>query len=375
MHAAQTPPSPLASPRSAAEAMAPSGTEDVSSPAPEPAASFVAEAAGRKMQAIVHRRYGAPGAPDVLAPEEIERPVPGAHDVLVRVHAAGASIGDHHVVTGKPYLIRLSPYGGVPRPKNRVPGTALAGQIVAVGAKVTTLRPGDEVMGQATAGAFAEYAIVPAKLAVPKPRNLSLEEAAAVPWAITALQGLRDAGRLTAGQRVLIHGASGGVGTWAIQIAKALGAEVTAVCSTRNVDLVRALGADEVIDYTREDFAAGGPRFDLMLDNVGDRPLPDCFGVLRPRGTFVSCSGGGGDWVGPMFRLATGLVRSLFTRKRLTTFIGSPNERDLLFLKELVEAGKARPVIERRYALDEVADALRLIGEGHARGQSIVQIA
>lgn len=375
MHVAQTPSSPLPSTPSAAEAVATSGTEGVSSPAPAVAAFSAAEVAGRKMQAIVHRRYGAPDAPDVLAVGEVERPVPGDHDVLVRVHTAGASIGDHHVVTGKPYLIRLSPYGGVPRPKNPVPGTALAGRIIAVGAKVTGLSPGDEVMGHAKAGAFAEYAVVPAKHVVPKPRNLSLEEAAAVPWATTALQGLRDAGRLTAGQRVLIHGASGGVGTWAIQIAKALGAEVTAVCSTRNLDLVRALGADEVIDYTREDFAAGGPRFDLMLDNVGNRPLAACFGVLRPRGTFVSCSGGGGDWVGPMFRIAAVLVRGLFSRKRLTTFIDSPNQQDLLHLKDLVEAGKARPVIERRYALGEVADALRLIGEGHARGQSIVQIA
>lgn len=379
MHVPQTPTASPPSLRPAAEDVTASGAEDVTAPAPAPApeaaALSAAEATGRKMQAIVHRQYGAPDAPDVLTLGEVDRPVPGAHDVLVRVHAAGASIGDHHVVTGKPYLIRISPYGGVPRPKNPVPGTALAGRIVAVGAKVTGLSPGDEVMGHAKSGAFAEYAVVPAKRVVPKPRNLSLEEAAAVPWATTALQGLRDAGRLTAGQRVLIHGASGGVGTWAIQIAKALGAEVTAVCSTRNVDLLRALGADEVIDYTREDFAAGGPRFDLMLDNVGNRPLSACFGVLRPRGTFVSCSGGGGDWVGPMFRIVAVLVRGLFSRKRLTTFIDSPNQQDLLYLKDLVEAGKARPVIERRYALGEAAEALRHIGEGHARGQRVIQIA
>ena len=338
-------------------------------PAPPEAA---AGGARRTMRAIVHRQYG---TPDVLALEEVERPVPGDEDVLVRVHAAGASVGDHHVITGKPYLIRLSPYGGVPRPRNPVPGTAMAGRVEAVGAKVTAFRPGDEVFGEAAAGAFAEYVVVPAGRLARKPGNLSLEEAAAVPWGVTALQGLRDAGRLAPGQRVLINGASGGVGTWAIQIAKALGAEVTAVCSTRIVAMVRALGADEVIDYTREDFASGGPRFDLMLDNVGNRPLSDCASVLRPRGTYVSCSGGGGDWVGPVFRLAAVFLRSLFSRRKLTTFITSPSQEDLLFLKDLVEAGQAKPVIERRLALSEVADALRHIGEGHARGQTVIRIA
>ncbi|HSK00979.1 MAG TPA: NAD(P)-dependent alcohol dehydrogenase [Kofleriaceae bacterium] len=320
----------------------------------------------------MHRRYG---TPDALALEEVERPVPGDEDVLVRVHAAGASIGDHHVVTGKPYVIRLSPYGGVPRPRNPVAGASLAGRVEAVGANVTTVRPGDEVFGEATAGAFAEYAVLPAKRVAPKPTNLSFDEAAAVPWAITALQGLRDAGRLAPGQRVLLNGASGGVGTWAVQIGKALGADVTAVCSTRNVAMVRSLGADEVIDYTREDFAAGGARFDLMLDMVGNRPLSECFRVLRPRGTYVSCSGGGGDWVGPMFRLAAVLLRSLFTRRKLTTFVASPSREDLLWLKELVEAGKARPIIERRHTLREVPEALRHIGEGHAQGQTVIQIA
>jgi NADPH:quinone reductase-like Zn-dependent oxidoreductase len=358
MHRAQPP-------AAASPAYAPTRT-----PSPTPASAT--GGARRTMRAIVHRRYG---TPDALALEEVERPVPGDEDVLVRVHAAGASIGDHHVITGKPYLIRLSPYGGVPRPRNPVPGTAMAGRVEAVGAKVTALAPGDEVFGQAAAGAFAEYVVVPAGQLAKKPSNLSFEEAAAVPWGVTALQGLRDAGRLTAGQRVLINGASGGVGTWAIQIAKALGAEVTAVCSTRNIELVRALGADEVIDYTRADFVAGGPRFDVMLDNIGNRSLSDCASVLRPRGTYVSCSSGGGDWVGPMFRLAAVLLRSLFTRKKLTTFITSPSQKDLVFLRDLVEAGKAKPVIERRLALSEVGDALRHIGEGHARGQTVIRIA
>jgi 2-desacetyl-2-hydroxyethyl bacteriochlorophyllide A dehydrogenase len=336
------------------------------------ASAAPAQAPGRTMQAIVHRQYG---TPDVLALEELERPVPGEEDVLVRVHAAGVSVGDHHIITGKPYLIRLSPFGGLPRPRNRVPGSAMAGRVEAVGAKVTTFRPGDEVFGEAGSGAFAEYLVVPAKRLVPKPSNLSFEEAAAVPWAATALQGLRNAGGLKAGQRVLIHGASGGVGTWAVQIAKALGAQVTAVCSTRNVEKVRALGADEVLDYTREDFVQGGARFDVMLDLVGNRSLSDCRSVLTPQGTYVACSGGGGDWVGPLFRLAGLLFSSLFTSQKLKTFVMAPNRNDLLFLKELVEAGKARPVIERRHALREAAQALKHVGEGHSQGQTVIRVA
>jgi NADPH:quinone reductase-like Zn-dependent oxidoreductase len=324
------------------------------------------------MHAIVHRHYG---TPDVLAFEEIERPVPGDEDVLVRVHAAGANIGDHHVVTGKPYLIRLSPFGGLSRPRNLVPGGTMAGRVEAVGAKVTMFRTGDDVFGQAATGAFAEYLVVPAKLLAPKPGNLSFEEAAAVPWGATALQGLRDAGGLKPGQRVLINGAAGGVGTWAVQIAKALGAEVTAVCSARNVERVRALGADEVLNYTQQDFVAGGRRFDMMLDLVGNRSLSDCRSVLTPKGGYVPCSGGGGDWVGPFVRIVGGLISSLFSSRKFKTFVMTPNRDDLLFLKELVEAGKARPVIERSYALSEVSEALRHVGEGHAQGQTVIRIA
>jgi NADPH:quinone reductase-like Zn-dependent oxidoreductase len=340
--------------------------------APEMNATTLPSALPRTMRAIVHSQYG---TPDVLVCEEVARPVPGDEEVLVRVHAACASIGDHHVVTGKPYLIRLSPFGGLPRPRNRVPGTTMAGRVEAVGANVTALRPGDEVYGEARSGAFAEYIVMPGNLVAPKPTNLSFEEAAAAPWAVTALQALRDAGGLRAGHKVLINGASGGVGTWAVQIAKALGAEVTAVCSTRNAEMVRALGADEVIDYTMADFVEGGARFDLMLDTVGNRSVSDCKRVLAPRGVYVACSARGGDWFGPLFRLATVMVTSLFTRKKLTTFIVSPSRDDLLFLKQLIEAGKARPVIERRYALSDVADALRHVGAGHAQGQSIILIA
>lgn len=335
-----------------------------------PVASSITQPLSVPMRAIVHRRYG---TPDVLTFEEVGRPVPGDDDVLVRVHAAGVSIGDHYVVTGKPYVIRLSPHCGMLRPRSPVPGMALAGRVEAVGAKVTTVRPGDEVYGDAPAGAFAEYAIVPAQRLAPKPANLSFEEAAATSWAVTPLQALRDVGGLKAGQKVLINGASGGVGSWAIQIAKALGADVTAVCSGRNAEMVRALGADAVIDYTKEDFVAGAARFDLVFDTVGNRALSDFRKVLNPTGTYVSC-GGGNSSLRWLLRLAKVSVTSLFTRQRLKTFIVSPNRADLLSLKELVEAGKAKPAIERHYALSEVADALRHVGGGHTRGQVVIRI-
>jgi NADPH:quinone reductase-like Zn-dependent oxidoreductase len=229
------------------------------------------------------------------------------------------------------------------------------------------------VFGDA-AGSFAEYLVVPASKIAHKPANLSFEDAAAVPWAAAALQGLRDAGGLKAGQKVLINGASGGVGTWAVQIAKALGAHVTAVCSTRNVEMVRALGADAVIDYTKEDFVDGGARFDLMLDAVGNRSLSDCRSVVVPKGTFVSCAGGGSAmrW---LFRMAQARLTSFFTSQKLVTLATSPNLKDLLFIKELVEAGKVKPFVDRRYGLSEVAEALRHVGTGHTRGQTVIRIA
>lgn len=333
--------------------------------------SAAAVASATKMQAIVHRQYG---SPDVLVVDEIDRPSPGPEDVLVRVHAAGANIGDHHIVTGRPYMLRLSPYGGLPRPKNLVPGATLAGRVEAIGDKVTTLRVGDEVFGQADNGAFAEYIVMPAKLLAPKPKNLSFEEAAAVPWGATALVGLRKAG-LVAGQRALILGASGGVGTWAVQIAKALGAHVTAVCSARNIDLVRSLGADAVIDYTSEDFSRGEARYDVILDMVGKQPLSDCQRALVPGGVYVAGAADGGDILGPLPRLIALLFRSLFTKKKLVNFVMLPDRDNLLALKELVESGKAKPVIERTYPLREVGAALQHIGEGHARGQTVIKIA
>ncbi|MFO0750559.1 MAG: NAD(P)-dependent alcohol dehydrogenase [Myxococcota bacterium] len=329
-------------------------------------------AATQTMRAMVQRRYG---QPDVLALEEVPRPAPGDGEVLVRVHAAGVTIGDHHVVTGKPYLIRLTPFGGIPRPRHAVPGAILSGRVEAVGAGVTAFRQGDEVFGQAAHGAFAEYVVLAAERLAPKPHNLSFEEAALVPWGATALRGLRDAGRLKPGQRLLVNGASGAVGGWAVQIGKAMGAEVIAVCSTRNVERMRALGADRVVDYTKEDFCADGAQYDVIFDTVGNRSLSDLKGALTPRGTFVSCSGGGGDWVGPVFYLVRVLVTSLFTEKRLTTFVMTPKAADLEVLKELVESGKARPVIERSYALGEAAEALRQVGEGHSQGQTVLRIA
>lgn len=325
---------------------------------------------GSTMRAIVQRRYG---TPDVLSCEEITRPIPGEHDVLVRVFAAGASIGDHHIVTGEPYVIRPS-IGGLFRPKHQVPGSAMSGLIEAVGAKVTSLRTGDAVFGETTIGAFAEYVVVRADLLAPKPRNQTFEEAAATPWAVTPLQALRDAGGLKPGHRVVINGASGGVGSWGVQIAKVLGAHVTAVCSTRNVARVRALGADDVVDYTTTDFVAGGPRFDLMLDTVGNRSLIDCRRVLIPSGILVSTSGGnsGTRW---LMRTAAMLLSSAFSTRKLKPFIVSLNQRDLLVLRELVESGKIKPAIDRRYALNDVADALRHVGKGHAQGQTVIQVS
>jgi NADPH:quinone reductase-like Zn-dependent oxidoreductase len=336
-----------------------------------PTSAPAAAAAARTMRAALHRRYG---TPDVLALEEIERPVPGDDEVLVRVHAVGVSVGDHHIVTGQPYVIRLTPFGGFPRPRNRVPGSAMAGRVEAVGARVTTLRPGDEVFGETVTGAFADYVVVRADKIALKPTNQSFEQAAATPWAVTPLQGLRDAGRLQAGQSVLINGASGGVGTWAIQIAKARGARVTAVCSTRNLEMVRALGADEVIDYTKQDFVDGGARFDLMLDMVTNRPVSDCRKVLKPTGIYVACGGGQSSWRW-LYRTARVFLTSLFVPQKLTSLVAAPNRADLLVLKELVESGKGKPVIERSYPLTELAQALHRVGSGHAQGQTVIRVA
>lgn len=322
------------------------------------------------MYAITRSRYG---TPDVLTYGQIAQPSPGDEDVLVQVHAAGASIGDYIIVTGKPWLIRFTPFGGFPHPREPVPGACMSGRVVAVGAKVTAFRKGDEVFGDAK-GAFAEYLVVPATQIAPKPANLSFDEAAAVPWAVAALQGLRDVGGLKAGQRLLINGASGGVGTWAVQIAKAFGAHVTGVCSTRNVDMVRRLGADEVIDYTKQDFVDGQRRFDMVFDTVGNRSLSAFRRVLTPEGNYVSCSGGdsGIAW---LCGIAMMSLTSLFTSQKFKALFTSPNREDLLTLKALVEAGELKPFIERRYPLSEVGNALRHVGGRRSQGQTVIQIA
>ena len=324
------------------------------------------------MKAVVHRAYG---EPEVLTVGEVGKPVPGDDDVLIRVVAAGASIGDHHIVTGKPYLVRLSPFGGFPRPKHTVPGAAMSGRVEAVGAAVTGFRVGDEVFGQALIGAFAEYLVMPAKLIAHKPKNLTFDEAAAVPWGTTALQGLRDAGGVKAGERVLVYGASGAVGTWAVQLAKSLGAHVTAVCSTRNVDLVRSLGADEVIDYTKRDFVEGGARYDLLMDMVGNRALSDCKRVLSAGGRYVPCSGGGGDWLGPIVRIIGGLFTFLFGSKHMRMFMQKLDAADLAVMRELIEAGRIRPVVERTWSFSEASAALQHVGTGHSRGLNVVRIS
>jgi NADPH:quinone reductase-like Zn-dependent oxidoreductase len=321
------------------------------------------------MKAIVQDRYG---APDVLELREVDRPAAGDGEVLVRVRAASINPYDWHVVTGTPYLMRIA--SGLSRPKQKIPGLDLAGQVEAVGPGVSGFRPGDEVFG-ARAGSFAEYVCARADGVAPKPSNLTFEQAAAVPVAgLTALQGLRDQGRIQAGQKVLIIGASGGVGTFAVQLAKGFGAHATGVCSARNADLVRALGADRVIDYAREDFAQGGERYDLIFELAGTRAPSLSRRALAPRGTLVLCSGEGGRWLGPAGRMLGALVLSRRGHQRLTTWVVKPSRPDLDLLKELLESGKVAPVIDRRYTLAEVPEALRQQGAGHARGKTVIAV-
>lgn len=323
------------------------------------------------MKAIVHREYG---PPEALTLDEIPTPTPGAHEVLIRVVAAGASIGDHHIVTGKPYLVRLSPFGGVPRPTHAVPGATMAGRVAAVGERVTGFRIGDEVFGQALHGAFAEYLVIAAELIVHKPDNLSFEEAAAAAWGTTALQALRDVGEVKPNERVLVNGASGAVGSSAVQYAKVLGAHVTAVCSTGNVDLLYSLGADKVIDYTQGDFLEGGAQYDVVLDLVGNRPLAACKSVLTPNGRYVACSLGKGDWVGPLVRILKGLVTFLGGAKRFRTVLQRLDASDLELMRELAEARTIRLIIDRTWPFTHVAAALRHVGAGHSRGMNVVRV-
>lgn len=323
------------------------------------------------MKAIVIDRYG---SPDVLQLKEIAKPAMGVDDVLVRVRAAGVNIADCYISSGRPYVMRLAT--GLFRPKINGLGANLAGVVEAVGDSVTRFHPGDEVFGEVSPGAcFAEYACVPENGLELKPANLNFEQAAAVPMAaLTALQALRDKGRIQAGQKVLINGASGGVGTFAIQIAKAFSTEVTGVCSTANVELVRSLGADHVIDYTRDDFTEGDERYDLMLDNVGNRSLLECRRVLKPDATYIPNGGPDGRWLGPAAHLLKTMMLSPFVSQKVVSLLETANPADLHFLKELIEGGKLTPVIDRIYPLTEVSDALRHLQTHHARGKLVITI-
>lgn len=317
------------------------------------------------MKAVVQNNYG---SPDVLEVKEIDKPVIKENEVLVRVIAASLNAGDVFSMIGSPWLVKLMI--GFPRPKNHVLGWDLAGRVEAVGDKVTRFRPGDEVIG-ACSGAFADYVSAGEDRLALKPTTLTFEQAAAVPTAgITALQGLRDAGKVRPGQKVLINGASGGVGTFAVQIAKALGAEVTGVCSTRNVDMVRSLGADRVIDYTQEDFAQGDQRYDLILDNAASRSFSDLRRVLAPQGFIIPNSGHGGmSYVIKAFVLSPIMPQQT---KPLTT---TPNGKDLTVLKELIEAGKVVTVIDRTYPLHEIREAFHYLLKEHARGKVVITMA
>ena len=322
------------------------------------------------MKAIVCHGYGSPDR--VLRFTDIDEPVVTDDEVLVCVHAASVNPADWHIVRGEPYIARLQ--FGLRKPSLRVPGCDAAGQVEAVGKNVTTLRPGDEVFGSPFLrgfGALAERVSVSEDLLELKPANLSFDQAAAVPLAaLTALQGLRDHGRIEPGHQVLIIGASGGVGTFAVQIARSFGAEVTGVCSTRNVDMVRSLGAHHVIDYTKEDFIEGGQRYDLVLQAAGTRSPSDARRALTSRGTLVQISGDSdGRWIGAVDRIIMARLLSPFVGQRMVSFTVRPNKQDLQTLKELIEAGTVTPVIDRAYSLSEVADAIRYLEEGHTQGK------
>jgi NADPH:quinone reductase-like Zn-dependent oxidoreductase len=324
------------------------------------------------MKAIVQDRYG---SADVLEFRDIEEPVVGEKDVLVRVHAAGCGPDVWHLMTGMPYMAR--PMIGFRRPKLAVRGWDVAGTVETVGANVTDFKAGDEVMGTAEGGSFAELAIARPDKLVPKPARLTFEQAGAVPISgTTALRAVRDEGQVKPGQRVLVIGAAGGVGSLAVQIAKALGAEVTGVSSTSKVDLVRSIGADDVIDYTREDFTDGSRQWDVIIDTAGRRPLSELRRALTPKGTLVVVGGdGGGRWTGGFFRgILRGPLVSLFVGQRLRGLASKVKKEDLAALADLIEAGTLTPVIDRMYPLIEAPDAIRHLEEGHAAGKVVVTV-
>lgn len=332
-----------------------------------PGASPAGEAT---MRAAVQNRYG---PPSVLESSEVAIPLPGRGEVLVRVGAAAVHPGDYFVMTGVPYVVRL--VFGLRRPRHGIPGRDLAGVVAAVGKDVTALRPGDEVFGWSAAGTLAEYACVPADHLVPMPADASVVDAAAVPTsAVTALQALRNIAKVRPGQTVLVTGASGGVGSFAVQLAKAFGAEVTGVCSTRNIELVRSLGADHVVDYTMADFTRAEKRYDVIFDNVEAQPLAAVRRALTPTGTLIPNSGRGGRWLGPIGRIVAARVLSVFTRQQLRPFTSVEKREDLLTLADLLTTGQVTPVIDRTYPLDEAADALRYVAAGHTRGKVVITV-
>jgi NADPH:quinone reductase-like Zn-dependent oxidoreductase len=318
------------------------------------------------MRAIVYTEYG---PPDVLQVKEVEKPTPKDNKILVKVYASSVNQGDAYVVRGEPLLFR--PSYGLPGPKHTIPGGDVAGRVEAVGKDVERFQPGDEVfgdIGECGFGAWAEYVSAPEDAVVLKPTNTTFEEAAAVSQAaIVALQGLRDKGQIQPGQKVLINGASGGVGTFAVQIAKSFGAEVIGVCSTQNLDLVRSIGADHVIDYTQEDFTRSGQHYDLIFDIAGNRSVSDYMRALLPKGTHVSCA------ISPVALLLGPLV-SMFGSKKVIQLSHSPKAKDLAYLNELLEAGKVVPVINRSFPLSKAAEAVRHYEEGHPQGKVVVSV-
>jgi NADPH:quinone reductase-like Zn-dependent oxidoreductase len=325
------------------------------------------------MKAIVQERFG---SPEVLQFVDTDPPEIGPDDVLVRVHAAALNPYDWHHLRGDPYVARLMGTVGLTKPKARVAGVDGAGRVEAVGADVRGMRPGDEVMGRLE-GAFAEYARATADKVVPKPARLTFEQAAAVPMAgQTALRAVRDVGQVQAGHRVLINGAAGGVGSFAVQITTALGAAVTAVCSTGNVELVRSIGAAHVIDYTKDDFTDGPERYDVILDNVGNQPLRRLRRALTPTGTLVSNAGGspGGHLFGPIGGILRVIVVNVLVRQRLRPLLDKWEREHLLAVADLIEAGKLTPVLGRTYPLAETAAGLRYVEDGHARGKVVITV-
>ena len=323
------------------------------------------------MKGVVHVCYG---SPDVLRYADVPKPAPKDDEVLVKVHAASVNPLDWHYLEGTPYLVRLD--AGFGKPEDPRLGVDFAGTVEAVGKSVMRFKTGDEVFG-GKFGALADYVAVREDRAIAlKPANVTFEQAAAVPIAaVTALQALRDKGQIRPGQRVLINGASGGVGTFAVQIAKAYGAEVTGVCSTRNVDLVRSLGADHVIDYTREDFTQGDQRYDLILDNVGTHSLLEYRRVLNPRGSYVMIGSiTTGNWFGFFAGPVEGLLLSPFVSQKFTMILAELNKEDLATLGTLMQSGKVTPVIDRTYKLTDAAEALRYLEKGHARGKVVVAV-